>query len=238
MTTIRTLRRKTVAAPVESSSLPPLENGDHLDQRTFHERYEAMPEDTRAELIGGIVFMSSPLKRPHGRTHTKIMAWLSEYEDATPGIEAFDNASTILGPESEPQPDACLLISPEKSGQTREEDEYIVGAPELIVEVASSTESIDLHRKRTDYEQAGVKEYAVVVIHQAYVLWLVARNGQFTELAPGPDGIYRSEVFPGLWLEPTALLRHDGAGLRAVLHQGLASPEHASFVAQLASQGQ
>jgi hypothetical protein len=36
-------------------AVPPLENGDRLDQPTFHARYERMPEDFRAELIGGIV---------------------------------------------------------------------------------------------------------------------------------------------------------------------------------------
>ena len=69
------------------------------------------------------------------------MHWLSEYETATPGVEAYDNATNILGEQSEPQPDACLLIAPTKGGQTRSEDDYIVGAPELIVEVASGMES-------------------------------------------------------------------------------------------------
>src|SRR5947207_11248953 len=83
-------------------SLPPLEPGDHLDQKTFHERYEAMPPGTQAELIGGIVFMPSPLKRPHGRAHIKLSPWLSIYEDATPGTEGFDNATTILDADAEP----------------------------------------------------------------------------------------------------------------------------------------
>jgi Uma2 family endonuclease len=216
--------------------VPPLEPGDHLDQPTFHERYRAMPEDTRAELIGGIVHMPSPLKRPHGQIGGDLLHWLKEYEYATPGTLALDNATTILGPESEPQPDACLLIKPANGGQTREEEEYIVGSPELIMEVASSTEAIDLHRKRNDYQRAGVKEYGIVVLRQEYVLWLVAREGKFVELAPGADGILRSEVFPGLWLDPAALLRPDGLRVTAVLRQGLASAEHAAFVARLAGQ--
>src|SRR5271156_1111031 len=48
-------------APKSVPMLPPLENGDHLDQPTFHARYEAMPSGTRAQLIGGIVYMGSPL---------------------------------------------------------------------------------------------------------------------------------------------------------------------------------
>src|SRR5262245_7571219 len=166
--------------PQPPGELPPLEPGDHLDQKTFHARYEAMPEDTRAELIGGIVFMPSPLKRPHGRTHTKLMAWLSEYEDATPGVEAYDNVTAILGPESEPQPDGCLAVAPGRGGQMRLNDEgYLEGAPELAAEVASTTAAIDLHRKRIDYERAGVREYVVVVLRPARVVWWVNRGGTF-----------------------------------------------------------
>jgi Uma2 family endonuclease len=219
---------------VKKPTLPPLENGDRLDQKTFHARYEAMPEGTHAELIGGIVYLSSPLKRPHGRIHIQATRWLGEYEEATPGTELYDNATNILGAESEPQPDLCLLIASDKGGQTRAEDDYIVGAPELIVEIASSTEALDLHRKRRDYQEAGVREYVVVVLRQARVLWFVSRGGQFEELAPGDDGIFRSEVFPGLWLDPAALSRRDAARLREVLQQGLATPEHTAFVARLA----
>jgi Uma2 family endonuclease len=219
--------------PARPAPLPPLECGDHLDQKTFHERYEAMPEDFRAELIGGIVFTPSPLRRPHGRMHVLVIRWIGDYEDATPGIETLDNAATILGPESEPQPDVALLIRPEKKGQTREEDEYVVGAPELLVEVASSTEAIDLHLKRRDYEQAGVKEYLVITLRTNKVIWFVLRDAKFVDLQPGPDGVLRSEVFPGLWLDPAALLRGDLGRVREVLRQGLATAEHAAFVASL-----
>jgi Uma2 family endonuclease len=213
--------------------LPPLENGDHLDQPTFHERYEAMPAGVRAELVGGIVFISSPLKRPHGSFHLRICQWLGLYQDATPGIEGFDNATNILGPDSEPQPDACLLINVPELGRTRNQEDYIVGPPELIVEVADSSEALDLHRKRDDYQRAGVREYVVVVLRQQELLWWVARGGVFEEFRPGPDGIFRSEVFPGLWLDPTALLQQNRARMREVLDLGLATPEHAAFVARL-----
>lgn len=213
--------------------IPPLEMGDHLDQKTFHERYEAMPEGTRAELIGGVVYMPSPLKRPHGKTHPRLSHLLQEYVDATPGTELFDAASAILGPESEPQPDLSLTIAT-PSGQTRDEDEYIVGAPELIAEVASSTESYDLHSKKQDYEKAGVREYVVVAVRKKMVIWFALRRKKFKELTPGPDGIFRSEVFPGLWLDPAALLRLDRNRLLEVLRQGLATPEHAAFVKKLA----
>ena len=225
----------TRRTPVEET-LPPLEPGDRLDQKTFHARYEAMPPGTRAELIGGVVHMPSHLKPRHGRMHAKLMGWLSDYEEATPGVEVYDNTTAILGTESEPQPDVYLIVAPAKGGQMQENaDEYLEGAPELIAEVALSSEAIDLHAKKNDYEQAGVKEYLVVALRQRRVYWFILREGRYVDLLPGPDGLLRSEVFPGLWLDPAALLRLDSARVLEVQRLGLATPEHAVFVARLAA---
>jgi Uma2 family endonuclease len=226
--------QKSVARSTSRPTLPSLENGDRLDQKSFHERYQAMPEHVRAELIGGIVHMPSPLKFPHGKNHSGILRWLFAYEDATPGTLVLENTTVILGPESEPQPDTCLLIFP--GGQTFEnEDAFLEGPPELIVETASSSESIDLHRKKDDYKKAKVGEYIVLAVRKKQVHWFVLHRGKFKELKPGPDGILRSEVFPGLWLDPAALIRGDRQRVLEVLRQGLASPEHMAFVSKLAA---
>src|ERR1017187_5938825 len=154
----------------QKKSVPELENGAHLDQRTFHERYEAMPANIRAELIGGIVFMASPLKPNHGRSDIRLIQWIAAYEDDTPGTEAMSNTTNILGPDSELQPDGCLIILPEFGGQTWEDTRgYLNGAPEWVGEVIDSTESIDLSRKKQDYEKAGVREYMVAALRTKQV---------------------------------------------------------------------
>lgn len=214
--------------------LPCLEAGDHLDQVTFHKRYEAMPSEFRAELIGGVVFVPSPLRKEHGRHHALVMGWLTNYEIATPGTETLDNATAILGDFSEPQPDAALIIEPACGGQTSlSADGYVLGPPELIVEVASSSESIDLHTKRRDYEQAGVLEYVVVVLRQRVVRWFVLQGGVYREVNAGAGGIFTSTVFPGLWLHAPALLQLEGQQVMDTLRQGLETPVHATFVQQL-----
>ena len=181
--------------------------------------------------------MSSPAKRRHWTVNADFMTWLNIYRMATPGTDCVENTTQILGPKSEPQPDGCLFILPERGGQVNEtKDGYLIGSPDLVTETSASTESIDLRAKKRDYEQAGVREYVVVVVRQPRVFWFVSRHGQFEELLPGDDGIIRSETFPGLWLDPAALLRRDGARIREVLQQGLASAEHAAFVARLAGQ--
>jgi Uma2 family endonuclease len=216
------------------SDIEPLEAGDHLDQPTFHERYKAMPSTFRAELIGGMVIVPSPLSAAHGFHHALVMAWLGTYGITTPCTNVGDNMTAILGESSEPQPDGALIIDPARGGQTGlSEDGYMTGAPELIVEVASSSASIDLHAKRRDYEQAGVLEYVVVVLRQRVVRWFVLQDGVYQELSPDADGIFRSRVFPGLWLHADALPQRDGATVMDVLRQGLATPEHAAFVQQL-----
>src|SRR4030095_10151887 len=130
--------------------------------------------------------------------------------------------------------DGVLIIEPAAEGQTGlSEDDYTTGAPELIVEVASSSASIDLHAKRRDYEQASVLEYVVVVLRQGVIRWFVLQDGTYQEMSADADGIFRSPVFPGLWLHANALLQLDGATVMDVLRQGLTTPEHAAFVQQL-----
>src|ERR1700732_3681569 len=107
----------TVLYSSRTKFLPPLENGDRLDQKTFHARYEAMPEACRAELIGGIVYMPSPQKVPHSKAHQLVSHWLGESVGATPGSDVLLNNTQILGPDSEPEPDACLFIAPEYGGR-------------------------------------------------------------------------------------------------------------------------
>ncbi len=228
-----------VSSAQTTSRVPPrsslLENGDHLTQPEFHRRYSAYPEDVKFELVGGIVYMASPLRRSHGRRHSQLGSIFERYSEQTPGVEALDNATTILGEESEPQPDLALRILSEYGGQSREtSDDYVEGPPELVAEVAHSTRAIDLHQKRLDYQQAHVREYIVLCIEGPEWIWFRFRpRGR---IVPDADGISRSRVFPGLWIDTRALLARDAARQSAVLRKGLSSPEHAAFIRRLERQ--
>jgi Uma2 family endonuclease len=218
-----------------SVGLPPLVAGQRLDQATFHERYEAMPPGTRAELIDGVVFMPSPLGPEHGRAQFPVVVWLSYYEEYTPGVEGLDNTSTALGPKSEPQPDVQLRILPECGGRTVTDRRFVRGVPELIGEISHATRYTDLGPKLDDYERAGVLEYVVRALEPDEVLWHVLEDGHLVVKPPDDDGLYRSRVFPGLWLDQRALLARDTRRLREVLDLGMATPEHAAFVNRLAA---
>jgi Uma2 family endonuclease len=222
----------------KTAVLPPLVPGERLDRATFHERYEAMPPNTRAELIGGVVCMPSPLSSEHGDQDVVVAYWLGHYQRFTPGVTATANATTFLDDRAEPQPDLSLRIQPECGGQTRTEGEYLAGAPELIVEIARSSKENDLDPKLKDYERAGAREYLVVGLDPNEIHWFTERDHRFQRLQPGADGWFRSEVFPGLWLDPEPLFVRDLAGLCRALEKGLALPEHAAFVARLAEERQ
>jgi hypothetical protein len=215
--------------------IPRLANGDRLSQREFHRRYETFGEDEKFELIAGIVYMASPLSQPHYRYDGKIGLVLQLYEIATPGVEVMHNGTVILGEHSEPQPDLGLRVLEDFGGQSRlAANQCVEGPPELLVEIAYSSRALDMHAKRKDYQIAGVLEYLVVCIEEQEVHWFHFPTGQ--TLRPDRRGILRSRVFPGLWLDPAAWLRLDGARLRQVAEQGLASRAHAAFAKRLQRQ--
>jgi Uma2 family endonuclease len=232
----------TVAEPrpqdkAVQASLPPLENGDRLTRAEFERRYDAMPGVKKAELIEGVVYMPSPVRlRRHGEPHAQILVWLGSYQALTKGVLAADNASARLDLDNEPQPDALLMIDPERGGQARiSDDDYVEGAPELVVEVGSSTIGIDLNLKLHVYRRSGVREYVVWRVQDRKIDWFVLRDGEFILLDPDEKGHYRSTTFPGLWLDATALVAGDMAKVLDVVRQGLAAPEHAKFVSDLAA---
>jgi Uma2 family endonuclease len=216
-------------------SMPPLENGDHLTRPEFERRYNAMPHLKKAELLEGIVYMPSPVTdENHGEPHFDIITWLGIYRMATPGVRGGDNSSLILDLDNEPQPDALLRLLPEYGGQSRVgADGYLVGAPELIAEVAASSASYDLHEKKRVYRRVGVQEYLVWRVLDRAVDWFVQQEGEYVPLSPGEDGVYRSQVFPGLWLDAAALIEGDLATVGQVLQQGLIDVGHQTFVEKL-----
>jgi Uma2 family endonuclease len=227
MSTITAARRQT--AP---NGLPLLMNGDRMKQPEFHRRYEAYPKHIKFELIGGIVYMASPLRVDHSDFDDELGFAFGLYRRATPGVGALRNATTILGEESEPQPDLGLRILRDYGGQSWvNEKRYIEGAPELLAEIAYSTRSLDLNQKKQDYEQAGVVEYVVVCVEEQELHWFHFPSGR--PIRPDRQGIYRSRVFPGLWIDSPALLALDSARVTAVVRQGLASKPHAAFVKRL-----
>jgi len=211
-----------------------LHSGDRMSAEEFQRIYRLMPEDFKAELIGGTVYVASPVKRPHATTHPALMSVFFHYAGRTPGLETGDNGTIQLGEESQPQPDLYLRILPEYGGRSRTtDDEYVAGPPELVAEVAYSTRAIDFHAKKSDYATHGVLEYLVVSLRDGVVkLFDLAAD---KVVAPAADDLLRSRVFPGLWIDEDALLARDASRLAAALEKGMASVEYREFRDTLAA---
>lgn len=206
----------------------PLENGDRLTRHEFERRYQAMPQLKKAELIEGVVYVSAALRfRNHGQPHANIMTWLGVYQAFTPKVALADNPTVRLDLDNSPQPDAVLLID---GGQTRiSEDDYLEGAPELIVEVAASSAAYDLYDKKRAYRRNGVQEYLVWRVYENEFDWFRLAAGEYILLQPDSRGIVRSQVFPGLWLDVPSLRSGAMTEVLEVLQRGLKTSEHQEF---------
>jgi len=218
-----------------SVSVPRLENGDRLTRTEFERRYAATPEKFKAELVEGIVYVASPVRaKNHGRPHAQIMTWLGVYSAATLGVDIADNSTVRLDLDNEPQPDALLRIEPQSGGKSRiTEDDYIEGSPELVIEIAASSASVDMNAKLNAYRRNGVQEYLVWQVYENQIAWFCLQDAEYIRLQPDATGIIRSRVFPGLWLAVDALLRGDLATVLTELQTGLATLEHGEFVDRL-----
>lgn len=214
--------------------VPPLAAGDKLTREEFMRRWEAHPEIKLAELIGGLVFMPSPVSVDHGETDIDVATWLGVYKAATSGTAGGSNTTTFLL-DDVPQPDVCLRILPEFGGTSWVEDKYLHGVPELLTEVSYSSASYDLHLKLHLYESAKIPEYLVILLYEQEIRWHILVGGRYEQMPPDADGIWRSRVFPGLWLDGKSLLAGDLAQVLARLQEGLQSLQHKQFVDELAA---
>lgn len=198
----------------------PLESGDRLTREQFHRRYCANPQIRRADLVLGIVYVPSPTRYDkHDAPATSVAGWLYTYTLLHPTVRRGLNATIILGPDSEVQPDGFLFYDPSSwsSGLRHTDDDYLEGAPELVVEVAASSASYDLHDKKEAYRRAGVQEYIVWRVLDNAIDWFRLRNGEYVPLEPDGRGVISSEVFPGLRLNVPAMLAGDDAAVIAEL---------------------
>jgi len=226
-------------APVATA--PELVTGERMDVEEFLRRWDELPELKNAELIDGVAYVSSPVSLEPGDLDTLIHMWLAYYAQATPGCRAGSN-STWLMLDSAPQPDAALRILPAYGGlsrvRTRRKKRYSAGAPELAVEVCLASTDVDFGPKRKLYQRAGVQEYITIEALLERIIWRVLdENHVYSFQLTTDDGILRSRVFPGLWLDVAAFWANDGAKMLAALNAGIASEDHQRFVGRLGRRG-
>lgn len=199
-----------------TGAIPVLENGDRLSLAEFERRYEAMPNDRKAELIEGVVYLSSPVRVEHADADGIVHTWLGTYAGRHPALQLLANATLRLDRDNEYQPDALLRVRDGGTSHTTP-DGYLEGPPELVVEIAASSVSRDLHSKKHVYRRAGVREYLVLRLLDAELDWFELQDGEYIRREPDSDGAIESVQFPGLRLHVPALLAGDLPRLLAAL---------------------
>ncbi|MGD9891933.1 MAG: Uma2 family endonuclease [Dehalococcoidia bacterium] len=197
----------------------PLESGDRLTRAEFHRRYCARPDIKRAELVEGVVYVASPTRfGVHGKQHGAMTGLLFAYVARTPGVQMANNATVFLDTDNELQPDVCLFrgVAPPGGARVTEEG-YIEGAPQLVVEIAASSASYDMHDKLRAYRRAGVPEYVVWQVLEHEIIWFRLHEGEYVRVQPDARGVIESTTFPGLRLAMSAMLAGDFAAVLAAL---------------------
>ena len=214
-----------------SRTAPPLQSGDRLGVAEFHQRYAQHPSIKKAELVEGVVYVSSPVYTSHSKPHAQLVFWAGLYLAGTPTVQIGDNQSVRLDNDNEVQPDICLWRDESVGKQVEVTPKgLLLGAPDLVVEVAASSAAYDLHQKLRVYQRSGVLEYLVFVAYEQETHWFRLVDGVYQEITADNQGVLRSRLFPGLWIHPDHVWNNDFAAMQALLQSGLDSPEHAKFV--------
>jgi len=210
---------------------PPLRDGDRLTAGEFHRRYEAMPNVKQVNLVNGVVHMASPIRlERHGGPQGAVQTWFGQYLVRLPGVRMYGPSTFRVDEANEVEPDVMLILAPEYGGRSwADDDDYLRGVPELVVEIAASSARLDAGEKRDLYERIGVQEYVLWRVNDDEIDWWANTAAGFESLPADEAGVIRSRVFPGLWLDPAALVARDGNRLADVVDLGKASLEYAAF---------
>ncbi|MCB0117087.1 MAG: Uma2 family endonuclease [Caldilineaceae bacterium] len=214
-----------------SRTAPPLQSGDRLGVAEFHQRYAQHPSIKKAELVEGVVYVSSPVYTSHSKPHAQLVFWAGLYLAGTPSVQMGDNQSVRLDNDNEVQPDICLWQDNSVGKQISVTQKgLLLGSPDLVIEVAASSAAYDLHQKLRVYQRSGVREYLVFVAYEQEARWFHLVDGEFQPITADDEGVLRSRLFPGLWIHPDHVWQNDFAAMQTLLQAGLDSPEHVEFV--------
>jgi Uma2 family endonuclease len=220
--------------PAWHRPIPLLHNGDRLSRQEFERRYEAMPDVRKIQLVEGIVYMASPVRYlQHDLPQTILVGLLTMYAAQTPGVSPGASPTIRLDDRNVFEPDGVLFLS--QGGNARiDANHYISGPPEFVAEVGASTVDIDSTAKYDVYRRRGVREYLLWRAEENMIQLFALKSKKYLPIKADSSGVLQSRVFPGLWFDVPAMLEARLPDVMATLQAGIASPEHAAFVAKLA----
>jgi len=163
--------------------------GPRQGQWTYAD-YAALKDGQRYEIINGVLLMPPAPSWSHQEIVGEIFAYLRDHvRTAGLGGVFMSPIDVELWPRAVFQPDVVVLL---KANGEKLRDGHIVGAPDLVIEVASpSTELFERVSKSDIYARAGVPEYWIVNPDKGAVDILVLEAGEYHSL-----GIFRGQETP------------------------------------------
>jgi Uma2 family endonuclease len=161
---------------------------------------ELVDEDTKAELLDGVMIVPSPASFRHDDVAGFLRTLLRTYvEEKALG--------KVLGPDSLIHLATCRRFGPDVFFIKQSHvpiplpEEQFEGAPDLVLEVLSpSNRDYDLNDKRSAYQQAGISELWFVDPDQHFVLVDRKRGGKYVSKTTRA-GKVTSTTVKGFWIE-------------------------------------
>jgi Uma2 family endonuclease len=165
---------------------------------TEEEYLEICDEDLKAELIGGVLVVSTPASVRHEQLQGFLLTLLRAYVEA-------HNLGMVLGSRTPMrlkdeyfEPDILFVARDrlERLGEV-----FLDGPADLVIEIVSpDLRALDRVIKRQVYEKHGVREYWLVDPERHSATFYLLEKDRFEEV-PIQYGIYRSQAVPGFWLK-------------------------------------
>jgi Uma2 family endonuclease len=182
---------------------------------------ELVDEDTKAELIDGVMIVHSPASPRHNRIAGFVRNLMNCYAEEKGLGEVFGPDDLVhLATCRKFAPDAFFLGAGDVPQPLPEKEFELV--PSLVVEVLSpSNRDDDLEDKRPAYREAGVRELWLVDPDEQQVI-VDRRRGKKYSTATLAEGRLTSVVVNGFWLETAWLWAEPLPGVLTCLREILA----------------
>ena len=168
---------------------------------TFDEFVERVEEHEKADLIDGVIHMASPESLEGNKLEFWLARLIADFvEEKESGDVFISRVAFRLAHHQSPEPDIAFV---QKDRLHLSQYGFFDGSPDLAIELVSP-ESVerDYHKKRKQYETAGVREYWIIdEAMQEVTLLRLKADGEFEQVAI-QDGRFDSIVLPGFYLRP------------------------------------
>jgi Uma2 family endonuclease len=204
-------------AAVERSEGPDRETPLRM---TYEEFLDWLDDEKHAEWVDGEVVWMSPISKQHQSLLSFLMVLLTLYLEARPlGTLLFEPFQMKTGPDLPGRAPDLLFVATENLH--RLQPSYLNGPADIVVEIVSPDDpDRDRVMKLAEYERGGVREYWLLdQPRQEARFYERGEDGKYRLIPVGDDGVFRSGVLPGCWLEVAWLWQEPRPPILSILKE-------------------